>query len=269
MPISDLISLIESFGVHLSIRGSKLVVSSHGAVPPHAMQMVQNLKTEIIAFLSSQKPDPIQALLSAFDGKIVPSLEAIGFQEVEVVDYLASFPVPKEEGESGAASSTPGEDPSRHYWLTIATQITRGLWDRSDGSTRESLLIGVRSLGTPETIAAVAYLETLSDRIPPIKYKAAPKTRESAPKKDRLKYPTQRLEMQPAQPHVGSAGVMVPPPWSDDPSMPYIGPGGSLVIPTLAPARYRWWDGGISVEATRAEVLGLACPVLRKEIDWG
>ena len=37
--------------------------------------------------------------------------------------------------------------------------------------------------------------------------------------------------------------------------MPFITPGGTLVIPFDSPERFHWWKGGHSVSATRAEVL--------------
>jgi len=37
--------------------------------------------------------------------------------------------------------------------------------------------------------------------------------------------------------------------------VPYLTPGGTLVIPFDSPERYHWWRGGQSVEQTRAEVL--------------
>lgn len=46
------------------------------------------------------------------------------------------------------------------------------------------------------------------------------------------------------------------PPWPPEnpASQPTIGADGALNIPFDAPARYRWWQGGQSAEATRAEL---------------
>lgn len=46
-----------------------------------------------------------------------------------------------------------------------------------------------------------------------------------------------------------------------EPGKPYFTPGGTLVVPVDAPPRYRWWAGGISLDAVIAETSGLACPV--------
>ena len=37
--------------------------------------------------------------------------------------------------------------------------------------------------------------------------------------------------------------------------LPYLTPGGDLVIPFDSDPKYHWWKGGQSVEQTRAEVL--------------
>jgi hypothetical protein len=46
---------------------------------------------------------------------------------------------------------------------------------------------------------------------------------------------------------VGATGK----PWR----LPYLTPGGTLVIPFDSDPKYHWWKGGQSVAATRAEVL--------------
>ena len=47
------------------------------------------------------------------------------------------------------------------------------------------------------------------------------------------------------------------PPWPPEnpASLPTIGADGALTIPFDAPARFRWWQGGQSAEATRAELV--------------
>lgn len=55
--------------------------------------------------------------------------------------------------------------------------------------------------------------------------------------------------------------VPLPPPTGREAGKPFFTPGGTLVIPMDALPRYRWWDGGISLEAIIAETAGLACPV--------
>lgn len=37
--------------------------------------------------------------------------------------------------------------------------------------------------------------------------------------------------------------------------LPYLTPGGTLVIPFASDPKYHWWKGGQSVDCTRAEVL--------------
>ena len=39
--------------------------------------------------------------------------------------------------------------------------------------------------------------------------------------------------------------------------LPYLTPGGTLVIPFASDPKYHWWKGGQNVECTRAEVLAL------------
>ena len=36
--------------------------------------------------------------------------------------------------------------------------------------------------------------------------------------------------------------------------LPYLTPGGTLVIPFASDPKYHWWKGGQSVDCTRAEV---------------
>jgi hypothetical protein len=36
--------------------------------------------------------------------------------------------------------------------------------------------------------------------------------------------------------------------------LPYLTPGGTLVIPFASDPKYHWWNGGQSVEQTRVEV---------------
>ena len=58
-----------------------------------------------------------------------------------------------------------------------------------------------------------------------------------------------------------TVAVVLPPPTGREVGKPFFTPGGTLVIPRDALPRYRWWDGGITLEAIIAETAGLACPV--------
>lgn len=51
------------------------------------------------------------------------------------------------------------------------------------------------------------------------------------------------------------------PPTGREPGKPWIARDGTLVVPMDALPRYRWWDGGITLQAIIAETAGLACPV--------
>jgi hypothetical protein len=43
--------------------------------------------------------------------------------------------------------------------------------------------------------------------------------------------------------------------WDEDPSaLPHLDENGDLIIPINAPARYRWWQGGMSTEETIDEL---------------
>jgi hypothetical protein len=44
------------------------------------------------------------------------------------------------------------------------------------------------------------------------------------------------------------------PPIAAGEKLPYLTPGGTLVIPFDSPERYHWWKGGQSVSETLAEV---------------
>jgi len=46
------------------------------------------------------------------------------------------------------------------------------------------------------------------------------------------------------------------PPIAAGQRLPFLTPGGSLVIPFDSPQRYHWWRGGQSVAATLKEVKG-------------
>ena len=43
--------------------------------------------------------------------------------------------------------------------------------------------------------------------------------------------------------------------WDEDPNtLRYLDARGNLIIPTDCPKKYRWWQGGQSVESTTAEL---------------
>lgn len=44
-------------------------------------------------------------------------------------------------------------------WLVIATQVLLGGWDNSEGSARESLIIGLRNIDHPDCRKAVKRLK--------------------------------------------------------------------------------------------------------------
>ncbi len=58
-----------------------------------------------------------------------------------------------------------------------------------------------------------------------------------------------------------TVAVVLPPLAGREVGKPFFTPGGTLVIPRDALPRYRWWDGGITLQAIIAETAGLACPV--------
>ncbi len=47
------------------------------------------------------------------------------------------------------------------YWIRISERIVKGEFDNSDLSTRESLIIGLRSCRVPSAIRAVEHLNSL------------------------------------------------------------------------------------------------------------
>jgi hypothetical protein len=58
------------------------------------------------------------------------------------------------------------------------------------------------------------------------------------------------------QPETAGPPVAELPPWPPEnpASVPYLNTGGGVVIPLDAPRLYRWWQGGQSIEKTRAEL---------------
>jgi len=58
------------------------------------------------------------------------------------------------------AECHPGLPPDQAAWLPVAAQVLAGKYDRSDSSTRQSLIIGLRSIDHPACRQALQYLTT-------------------------------------------------------------------------------------------------------------